>query len=88
MTLRHLGVMLRALGEPKKARRLVEEALAVSREADCKREIGWNLCHLAGFFAKSDEAEFDECLLLESIAIGRECGVRGPGTRGARLGAS
>ncbi len=66
--------MIRALGESTQARRLVEEALAVSRGADCKREIAWNLCHLGGFFARSDQTEFDEGLLMESIATGRESG--------------
>jgi hypothetical protein len=66
------------MGELASGRPLIEEALEVSREGNIKREIAWNLCSLAANLVNSGMIDLAEPLLLESIAVGRECGDATP----------
>jgi tetratricopeptide (TPR) repeat protein len=72
--LRKLGSM----GDLSRGRTLIEEALAVSRVGNIKREIAWNLCSLAANLVNSGMMDSVEPLLQESIAVGRECGDATP----------
>jgi non-specific serine/threonine protein kinase len=72
--LRKLGSM----GDLAHGRTLIEEALAVSRVGDIRREIAWNLCSLAANLVNSGMTDSVEPLLQESIAVGRDCGDATP----------
>jgi hypothetical protein len=72
--LRKLG----SIGDLAGGRALLEEALAVSRVGNIKREIAWNLCSLAANLVNSGTIDAAEPLLQESIAVGRECGDATP----------
>jgi len=74
LALRHLGTGIMSAGDLQNGRKLIEEALAVSREAGIKREIAWNLGALGGSQTSPRYSESPEPLLLESIVVGRESG--------------
>ncbi len=70
VALRHLG----SAGPRDSARRVFEEAVAVSRAGGWEREIAWNLSVLGRTLALTGELEAAEQLLQEGLITGRRSG--------------
>jgi hypothetical protein len=73
--MRHLGMVTYACNEHGRARQLLEHALEASREAECKREIAWNLGVIASIQVQVEgDHTRAKSQLAESLVVGRESG--------------
>jgi tetratricopeptide (TPR) repeat protein/predicted DNA-binding protein (MmcQ/YjbR family) len=76
--LSHLGQAMLSIGRQAEARRLFEEALAVSHAADLPREVALNQSWLGVTLIAEGQLDVAEALLLESVALGRQAGYQSP----------
>jgi non-specific serine/threonine protein kinase len=78
MAASHLGRALLSVGRHGEARRLLEEALALSRAADLLRDVVLNQSWLGVTLIAEGQLDAAEVLLLESVALGRRAGYESP----------
>jgi hypothetical protein len=73
--MRHLGMVSFACHEYARGGQLLEHALEASREAECKREIAWNLGVIASIQVQVEgDHTRAKAQLAESVVVGRESG--------------